>query len=379
VPGVVCHFTQDELRNWKLLTHFRKILNPRLQARCLSPSEKDPRRKLAADPYFSLHLFRLLNPVLQSLRSLCAASHFQRMREVCPAPVSPASFSDAQHLFGSQVLEQIVRDLAQQAMGQVQFGEQSVRAAVKTLTAVDGTVLRALNRMTWAPAAGHGSAIRLHLHFSVFDQCPVDWTLTPANVCERKVWKQKIKPGEFYVVDRLYGGDHLLLKQIKKRAADFVVRLLGNVIRTPVEPPRPLSDQDRRAGVISDQVVELGLQGGGPHLRVIEVHAEGKVLLLATTREDLPAHLIALIYRYRWQIELFFKWFKTMLPCRHWIAESAEGVAIQLYTVMIASLLLMLWTGRRPSKRQMEALRLYWMGFISERELTEALGLQKNQ
>lgn len=379
MPEVARNFTEDELRNWKLLAHFRKILNPRLQARPLSRSEKDPRRKLAADPYFSLHLFRLLNPVLNSMRSLCAASRFEKMRAFCPAPVSPASFSDGQHLFRASVLEQMVRELAQQAMGQIRFGDARVRAAVKTLTAVDGTVMRALNRMSWAPAAGRGSAIRLHLHFSVFDQCPADWTITPAHVCERTVWKQKIKPGEFHVADRLYSEDHLLLKQLKKRGADFVVRLLGNVIRTPVEPPRALTDQDRTAGVVSDQVVELGGQGGGPHLRVIEVHAEGKALLLATTRADLPAHLIALIYRYRWQIELFFKWFKTMLPCRHWIAESPEGVAIQIHTVMIASLLLMLGTGRRPSKRQMEALRLHWMGFISERELTEALGWQKNQ
>lgn len=380
MPEVACNFTEAELRNWKLLAHFRKILQPRLQARPLRPSEKDPRRKLSADPYFSLHLFRLLNPVLNSMRSLCAASAFEKMQqEVCGAPVSLGSFSAGQHLFSPSVLEQIVRDLAQKAMGQVQFGDARVREAVKVLTAVDGTVLRAVNRMSWAPAAGHGSAIRLHLHFSVFDQCPADWTITPANVCERKVWKQKIKTGDFHVVDRLYSEDHLLLKQIKKNGADFVVRLLGNVIRMPVEPPRPFNEEDRQAGVISDQVVELGGQGGGPQLRVIEVHAEGQVLLLATTRLDLSAHLIALIYRYRWQIELFFKWFKTMLPCRHWIAESPEGVAIQVYTVMIASLLLMLWTGRRPSKRQMEALRLYWMGFISERELTEALGLPKNQ
>lgn len=200
----------------------------------------------------------------------------------------------------------------------------------------------------------------------------------PANVSERKVWKQKIRPGDFYVVDRLYSGDHLLLKQVQKRGADFTVRLPGHVIRTPAEPPRPLSPEDRQAGVVSDQEVELGGQGGGPRLRVVEVHAAGKVLLLASTRRDLPAHLIGLIYRYRWQIELFFKWFKTMLPCRHWIAESPQGVAIQLYTVMIASLLLMLWTGRRPSKRQMEALRLFWMGFISERELAQALDLEKN-
>jgi hypothetical protein len=380
VPGIACDFSEEELCNWKLLAHFRRILTRRQQGRPLSPSEKDPRRKLAANPYFSLHLFGLLNPVLKSMRGLCAASGFQKTQEeVCDAPVSPGSFSAGQHLFSPSVLEPMVRDLAQQAMGRVQFGDARVRAAVKALTAVDGTVLRAVNRMTWAPAAGHGSAIRLHLHFSVFDQCPVDWTITPGNVCERKVWKQKIKPGDFHVVDRLYSEDHLLLKQIKKKGADFVVRLLGNVIRTPVEAARALMEEDRKAGVISDQVVELGGQGGGPRLRVVEVHAEGKVLLLATTRQDLPAHLIALIYRYRWQIELFFKWFKTMLPCRHWIAESPAGVAIQIYTVMIASLLLMLWTGRRPTKRQMEALRLFWMGFISESELAAALGFQKNQ
>lgn len=374
-----CNVTEGELRNWKLLERFRKILQPRLQAQSLTPSEEDPRRKLTAEGYFSLHMFRLFNPILNSMRSLCAASRFAKMREVCPEPVSLGSFSAGQHLFSPNVLEQIVRDLAQEAMGRLQFGEARVREAVRVLTAVDGTVMRAVNRMTWAPAAGHGSAIRLHLHFSVFDQCPTDWTITPANVCERKIWKQKIKAGDFFVVDRLYSEDHLLLKQIQKRGADFVVRLLSNVIRTPVDPPSGLSEEDQKAGVISDQRVELGGQGGGPQLRVIEVHADGKVLLLASTRLDLPAHLIALIYRYRWQIELFFKWFKTMLPCRHWIAESSEGVAIQVYTVMIASLLLMLWTGRRPSKRQMEALQLYCIGFIAESELAEALGLQKNQ
>lgn len=379
MPEGACQFTEEELRNWNLLGVFRKILLAGLKKHPRGASEKDPRRKLAADPYFSLHLFRLFNPILNSMRSLCAASRFEKMREFCPTPIAPASFSEGQHLFSPSILEEIARALAREAMGKVQFGDARVREAVKVLTAVDGTVMRAVPRMSWAPAAGHGSAIRLHLHFSVFDQRPVDWTITPANVCERKVWKQKIKPGEFFVVDRLYSEDHLLLKQIQKGRADFVVRLLGNVIRTPLEAARPLTEEDRKAGVISDQLTELGGQGGGPHLRIIEVQAEGKVLLLATTRTDLPAHLIALIYRYRWQIELFFKWFKTMLPCKHWIAESPEGVAIQIYSVMIASLLLMLWTGRRPTKRQMEALRLSWMGFISERELSETLGLQKNQ
>jgi hypothetical protein len=380
VPETACQLSQEKLRNWKLLAHFREILAPVLKERPLTSTEQDPRRKLAADPYFSLHLFRLLNPVLNTMRALCAASHFEKMQqEVCAHPVSLGSFSEAQHIFDPQILESLVKQLAQQAHGKVQFGDAQVRSALQTLTAVDGTVMRAVNRMAWAPAAGHGSAIRLHLHFSVFDQTPADWSITPANVCERKEWKKKIQPGSFFVADRLYGQDHLLLKQLQKQGVHFVLRLLGNVTRTEKEPGRELSDEDVKAGVVSDRLEELGCHGGGPVLRVVEIHAEGKVLLLATTRRDLPAHLIGLIYRYRWQIELFFKWFKTMLPCQHWIAESQQGVAIQIYTVMIASLLLMLWTGSRPTKRQMEALRLYWMGFVSQEELIKALGLKKHQ
>lgn len=380
MPRAASPTTEEELCNWKLLTQFRKRLGRRLKIRTPTPSEKDPRRKLAADPYFCLHLFRLLNPVLSTMRALCAASRFEKMQEeVCSAPVSPGSFSEAQHLFSPQILEAIVRELAQEAQGRVQFGDARVRSAVQALTIVDGTVIRAVNRMTWAPAAGHGSAIRLHLHFSAFDQLPVDWSITPANVCERKEWKKKIGPNSFFVADRLYSEDHLLLKQLQKQGVHFVLRLLGNVTRKAAGPARPLSEEDKKAGVVSDQLEELGCRGGGPILRIVEVHAEGKVLLLATTRTDLPAHLIGLIYRYRWQIELFFKWFKTMLPCKHWIAESPAGVAIQIYSVMIASLLLLLWTGRRPTKRQMEALRLYWMGFISAEELTQALDLKKNQ
>jgi IS4 transposase len=55
---------------------------------------------------------------------------------------------------------------------------------------------------------------------------------------------------------------------------------------------------------------------------------DGKELLLATDLE-IEADLIALIYRYRWQIELFFKWMKSILGNRHLMAESAESVAIQ--------------------------------------------------
>lgn len=367
---------EEQLRSWQLLERFRRELLPRLKARPaseLSASEQDPRRTLVAEDYFSSFLFCIFNPVVTSMRALCHVSHCQKMRQICARPLVQSSFSDAQHVFAPEVLEEVVRSLAQQARGQNHGGDPRVRQALGALTAVDGTVLRAVSRMAWAPAAGHGSAIRLHLHFSVFDQIPEDWTITPGNVCERKVLAKKIQPGGMTVADRHYSNDHAFLVKLIAQGSDFVFRLHNNAILERVSPDRPLSLADREAGVVWDRMVRLGVHGQGPVLRVVRIEANGEIFHLVTQREDLSAELIGLIYRQRWQIELFFKWIKTILNCRHWLAESPEGVTIQIYCVLIAALLLMLWTGQRPNKRAVESLRLFWLGWATEEELLALL------
>jgi IS4 transposase len=84
---------------------------------------------------------------------------------------------------------------------------------------------------------------------------------------------------------------------------------------------------------------------------------------------DLEADLVALGYRFRWSVELFFRWFKRILGMRHLIAESANGVRIQVYVAIIASLLLSLWVGRKPTKRTYEMFCLFFAGWASEQEL----------
>ena len=86
---------------------------------------------------------------------------------------------------------------------------------------------------------------------------------------------------------------------------------------------------------------------------------------------------MALIYRYRWQIELFFKWLKCILDCRHWFAQSPQGLTLEVYCALIASVLLVLWTGQRPTKRPWEALQPYWMGWVSLAELTRVMVARK--
>jgi len=92
-------------------------------------------------------------------------------------------------------------------------------------------------------------------------------------------------------------------------------------------------------------------------------------MLLVTDRMDLSAETIALIYRYRWQIELFFRWFKCILGCSHLLSLSENGVSIQVYCALIASMLITLWTGRKPTKRTFEMLCYHFMGWADDEEL----------
>ena len=125
---------------------------------------------------------------------------------------------------------------------------------------------------------------------------------------------------------------------------------------------------------------ELGKKVGRPVRLVIvrRTRSDGtpEELWLVTDRSGLAAELVALAYRYRWTVELFFRWFKWVLGCRHLLLQDANGVAIQVYVGLIASLLITLWTGRKPSKRTWEMLQFYFQGWASLQELEGHLARQ---
>ncbi len=100
-------------------------------------------------------------------------------------------------------------------------------------------------------------------------------------------------------------------------------------------------------------------------------NGQPEVLYLVTDRLDLAADLVALGYRFRWTVELFFRWLKRILGLRHLIAESSNGVRIQVYVAIIASLLLSLWVGKKPTKRTYEMFCLFFAEWASEQELLD--------
>ena len=87
-------------------------------------------------------------------------------------------------------------------------------------------------------------------------------------------------------------------------------------------------------------------------LRLVEIaqpDQPDQPLRLLTNRLDLPAETIGVIYRHRWQVELFFRWLKCMANFGHFYSESPQGMTLQVYIALIGTLLIAIETGARPS------------------------------
>ena len=336
-----------------------------------------PERLLLEEDYFSLMLFGLLNPIIDSMRGLCAASEWKKVQaSVCSRKVSLGSFSEAQGIFDPELLRQVFLDLSSEVPQC--WGDVRLHHLMDKLKLVDGTLLPAVPRMHWALWLNEENrAAKLHLKFNVLRQAPCEAIITAGNTCERKTLRKFANKGETIVGDRYYGLEYGYLDELRDEGVSFVFRI-RNAPRMEIVRELELSDADKAAGVTWQGMVNLGDKWKGEPIRVVKVEVDGKVLLLATNLL-MESELIALIYRYRWQIELFFKWMKSILGCRHLMAESPEGVAIQIYCALIAALMLQLLTGKRPSKRTMELLRFYLMGMVELDELMDMLAIAKKE
>ncbi len=342
-------------------------------------------RQLFYDQYVCLLLLYFFSPTITSLRGLQQASTLEAVqRRLGIRPTSLGSFSEAARLFDAKALHQILRELAGKAAPIVDGPDAQ---QLLHLTAVDGSIFRAFPRMAWAlwKDAEH-RGVKLHLHFDVFCGVPLDASITHASGSETDQLRAMLRPGRLYVIDRGY-LDHGLYREILEARSSFIGRIKDNGSYT-AESECPLSAADRAAGVVSDERLK---RLGTPHhknelkdheLRLIKVQRtndEGvlETWWLLTNKLDLPAELVALGYRYRWTVELFFRWLKCVLGCKQLLTTSENGVALQIYTALIASLLIVLWTGRKPTKRTWEMLQFYFQGWASLEEVQAHLEKQK--
>jgi len=366
---------EEDLQGFK----YFQILGPLLESLHEVGTQRDRagNRQLYFDQYCALLLLYFFNPILTSLRGIQQASHLDKVQKKLGCRgTSLGSLSEAVGVFDAERLEEVIAELAARVPQQTLTRDQQ---ALKNLTAVDGSLLPALPKMAWALWLDEEHrAAKMHVAFEVLRGIPVKVTLTEGNGNEKHQLRRILEPGRLYVIDRGY-ADYQLFQDILDSKSSFIGRIRENAVWTVVEE-RPVSANAKAAGVRRDLVVRLGCKKSGAvleqPLRVVEVETgktnsqgEPEILLLATDRIDLDAELVALGYRYRWSVELFFRWLKCILDCRHLLSHSQNGVAIQVYLAIIASLLISLWTGRKPTKRTFEMLCFYFSGMASEEEL----------
>lgn len=374
--------SEKDLSQWNLIDEFSRRLD-KIQAKHQpSRSEVDPRRQLNCNEYFSLYLFGLLNPVVDSMQGLSQCSELKRVQDdICHRRVSLGSFSEAQSIFDPGLLEEVFNELWQEAGPAIKDKRfDKLSKLDKEVCAIDGSLLPALPRMAWALWQDEEhTAAKLHLKYSIPRACPCGVLITEGNGNEREVAKKLRNKKQLDCGDRAYGQDYGDLSEAIEQGFSFVVRVRNDADYEVLEEYK-LSQEDIEAGVVSDRLVRLGnKKNENKPMRLVIVEVPGHRILIVTDQAQakVEACLIALIYKFRWQVELFFKWLKCILKCRHWFAESEKGVVIQIYLALIAALLLTRMIGKRPTKRQMEMIQFYLMGYASLEELIRQLKIEK--
>jgi hypothetical protein len=235
---------------------------------------------------------------------------------------------------------------------------------------------------------------RLHTQFDLDTFCPhrVDRTgaRNGGDTRENRVLRRALEPGRCYVGDGGY-ADPALFDGVVDAGSSYVIRVQANTAFA-VADERLLSAAALDAGVVRDAVVVLTGEGGTHHpVRLVAVQVEPHprrtrkgpkqtdLLLIATSLLGLPAELVALIYRYRYTVELFFRFFKHILGMRHLLSQRAEGVDTQVYCAVIACMLINLQTGKRPDKATVRMLGWYLLGLADERDVLAHLNRPDNR
>ena len=343
--------------------------------------DKACNRQFFCDQYVGLLLLYFFNPTVRTLRGMRKLTDLESVqRRLKCRRVSLSSLSEAGSAFDAEPVREIFRELSAQ-MPAARMSKQ--HNALRTLTAVDGSLLPALPRMMWALWLNeHHHAARLHLHFEVARGIPVDASITTGQGSEVRQLRQHLQAGRLYVLDRGYACKDLLV-DIQAAHASYIVRVKECTAFTTARQ-LPIPAEASAAGVVRDVLVD---RLGSTHhkrklfapVRLVEIQTSNSRLLLLTDQLEMPADLIALAYRYRWSVELFFRWFKCILGCRHLLGESLNALSIQVYAGLIASLLLSIWANQKPTRRTFEMVCHYMAGWATEEELQRHLNENNRQ
>ena len=200
------------------------------------------------------------------------------------------------------------------------------------------TVSLCLNRFDWTRLHHDMGGIKIHLLYDVKTDIPADYTITSADLHDsQEMNKISFESGSYYIYDRAY-MDTEMLYLIHKTGGYFVVREKVNQTYVIVEDHQYINPE---TGIMRDQLIRFtGYKTSRQYpevLRRVEYYAKEEDLFFVFYSNNLQisAEDIALLYKYRWRVELFFKWIKQHLHVKEFYGYNENAVRIQIHVAII--------------------------------------------
>jgi len=240
-----------------------------------------------------------------------------------------------------QLYQEIFLSLLQRCRSQV-LGEKKFRFK-NPLRSLDSSIIDlSVTLFDWAKFRRTKGAIKLHLVLDHDGYLPSFALITEGRVSDLKIAHHlKFDPGTIVVYDRGY-NDFELFGKWTAQGVFFVTRMKENTLYQVVGEKSPPA----HSNILKDELIELtGYQAQEKcpfPLRRIELYdaEKNEILVFLTNHQGLGARTVAAIYKDRWQIEIFFKALKQYLKIKTFVGTSANAVKIQIWTALIAILVL---------------------------------------
>ncbi len=206
------------------------------------------------------------------------------------------------------------------------------------LKAVDGSLFPTLRSMEWANYKSSFKALKLHLSFNLNTCCPNEFLISEGNQSERSFLIAILEQGVTYICDRGYFSFDVL-NAMNKIGALFVLRLkeinkfdVGKTLNITGLIPQCFCH-------VKDELVRFTNDKSQKVYRIVRFRVQNSHFILCTNRLDLTTIQVIMLYAYRWQIELIFKFLKRTLNGLHLFAQTENAAPVHFYMLLITAML----------------------------------------
>ena len=351
-----------------------------------------PNRVLQFSDLLTLQLLGFFNPTLRSLRTLEDASTQPRFRQCTEVDrACRSTISDANACLDPALLLPLIQDLKAKVPN-LPKADRQLQQLFQRAIAIDGSLFAVAGNVAWALRKRKAWSkqtddrfIRLDLQYCCAKGLMEGLEINGRGTSETTAARGRICGGALYVADRgIFSFAYV--QDLLNAKADLVLRIKASQCLSVVAE-QPLTPEQKASGVIADRLVRLSPSQPGAvapaevlrEVVLFDPRNPDKPVRLLTNLTDIGAEVVGEVYRWRWQIELFFRWLKVHAHFRHVISHSKNGLTLSFYVAVIGVLLIYLHSGRRINKYAYNMLCMVAAGWGSLADILPVLARREHE